>query len=346
MDLTLTPSNVKQSSASSTIIKLGTAGEDITAGMPVYIRPSDSMICRATARTLETSKACGIAVDSASNRQKIRYVIKDNSFSHGLTGDYDPVTSSYAIPTGTVLFLSKSLPGGGVVPTQGSLVSFGEDAFTTVLGITSEPGKARIQFGTVFQMGYEYSQGNFSAPVNIGPPILSEYSPTYGDTVFCSNGFWMNSPTSYTYQWKMDGVNISGQTGNTYTILQADGGGLLSCDVIAINAFGSSSTINTEAEDLITVATYRISDPVATCDGINAPGGPALATNIITTTNGVVGGYPVPTVTGYLWSAVLGTNGLSAYEVTAFDAGNTHCKVSWTNALGNLDLDSNNMDMN
>ena len=38
-------------------------------------------------------------------------------------------------------------------------------------------------------------------------------------TLSCTTGTWTESPTSYAYQWKKDGVNISGATSNTLTLV-------------------------------------------------------------------------------------------------------------------------------
>lgn len=46
---------------------------------------------------------------------------------------------------------------------------------------------------------------------------------------------------SYTYQWKRDGVNISGATAKNYTRTAADAGTVLTCDVTATNASGSDT---------------------------------------------------------------------------------------------------------
>jgi hypothetical protein len=46
---------------------------------------------------------------------------------------------------------------------------------------------------------------------------------------------------SYAYQWKRGGVNISGATANTYTLVTADLGAMITATVTATNAAGSAS---------------------------------------------------------------------------------------------------------
>ena len=78
------------------------------------------------------------------------------------------------------------------------------------------------------------------APVNTGLPVISG-TPAPGQTLSASNGTWANTPTSYAYQWKRDGVAISGATGSTYAVQSADSGTTLTVTVTASNAGGSAS---------------------------------------------------------------------------------------------------------
>lgn len=64
---------------------------------------------------------------------------------------------------------------------------------------------------------------------------------TVGSTLSCSTGTWTNTPSSYAYQWKRDGVSISAATSSTYLLVSADNGTMISCTVTATNANGSGS---------------------------------------------------------------------------------------------------------
>lgn len=79
------------------------------------------------------------------------------------------------------------------------------------------------------------------APVNTVAPAITGNN-IVGQILSCSTGTWTNSP-SFTYQWKRNGVNISGATNNTYTLVQADAGNAanISCTVTATNTVGSAS---------------------------------------------------------------------------------------------------------
>jgi len=79
-------------------------------------------------------------------------------------------------------------------------------------------------------------------PTNLIPPIVSGNN-VVGSVLTSTTGSWTNSPSSYTYQWVRDGVDIPGETNSTYTSIAADSyyDVTIWCDVIAVNAFGSSA---------------------------------------------------------------------------------------------------------
>lgn len=84
------------------------------------------------------------------------------------------------------------------------------------------------------------------APANTVAPVISG-TTTVGSTLTCSQGTWANSPTGFTYQWQQNGVNISGQTANTYVVASGDLGTTIGCVVTATNSFGSRSATATIA---------------------------------------------------------------------------------------------------
>lgn len=81
-------------------------------------------------------------------------------------------------------------------------------------------------------------------PVNITAPLLSGTFEV-GEIVSCSTGSWSGTkPIIYAYQWKLDGVDIVGETASTYTIVLADDTKVLTCLVTATNAKGSKSQLS------------------------------------------------------------------------------------------------------
>lgn len=82
-------------------------------------------------------------------------------------------------------------------------------------------------------------------PVNTALPVISG-TVQLGATLTVSDGTWTESPTSYAYQWKRDGVAIGGATSSTYVIVAADAETNISCTVTASNADGDTSATSAE----------------------------------------------------------------------------------------------------
>lgn len=78
-----------------------------------------------------------------------------------------------------------------------------------------------------------------TAPVNVDAPAISQPGPL---TLFCTLGNWTGAPTSRTYQWKRDGVNVGTNSPNL-TITVADYGHVYTCVQTATNAAGTSPPI-------------------------------------------------------------------------------------------------------
>ena len=80
-----------------------------------------------------------------------------------------------------------------------------------------------------------------ATPLDSVPPAI-QGAATVGKALACSTGIWASvSPITYSYQWLRDGAAISGATGSSYVVANADLLHLLSCTVTADNAAGSAS---------------------------------------------------------------------------------------------------------
>lgn len=64
-----------------------------------------------------------------------------------------------------------------------------------------------------------------------------------GQVLGYSGDAWTNEPTSFLSQWQRDGVDISGATGTTYTLVGADEGAMIRHKLIAVNDDGSSEPV-------------------------------------------------------------------------------------------------------
>lgn len=82
-----------------------------------------------------------------------------------------------------------------------------------------------------------------AAPVNTVAPVISGVI-LLGQTLATTDGTWTGSPTTYSYQWKKDGVDISGATSSTYSIVSGDMSHSITCTVTASNGLPASATSN------------------------------------------------------------------------------------------------------
>lgn len=104
--------------------------------------------------------------------------------------------------------------------------------------------------------------GSLAAPSNLTLPVISG-TPNVGQTLSTTDGTWAGSPTSYTYQWKRNGVAIGGATSNTYTLVQADSGATITVTVTATNAAGSTAATSAgvAVTTLVAFDYYRRGEP-------------------------------------------------------------------------------------
>jgi hypothetical protein len=72
-------------------------------------------------------------------------------------------------------------------------------------------------------------------------PVVTAVSPppTVGGLLTASNGTWTGAPT-YVRQWKRNATNV-GTGATSYTLVVADVGAMMSCDVTATNAGGTAT---------------------------------------------------------------------------------------------------------
>ena len=80
---------------------------------------------------------------------------------------------------------------------------------------------------------------NFSGRAVIAAPVITSAGTiggaVIGSTATLSGVAYDGSPATLSYQWKLDGVNISGATAADYSPIEADDGGSLTCTITATN---------------------------------------------------------------------------------------------------------------
>jgi hypothetical protein len=99
------------------------------------------------------------------------------------------------------------------------------------------------------------SEGGPSAGVLAPPPPANSAVPTLsgtasvGETLSCGEGAWENSPTSYEYQWLRGGAPIAGAAISQYTLVAADAGEAIQCQVTAASTQGVTGAVS--AQDVV-----------------------------------------------------------------------------------------------
>jgi hypothetical protein len=169
-------------------------------------------------------------------------------------------------------------------------------------------------------------------PVNVLPPSISG-SPQPGQTLTCSTGTWLNSPTSYSYTWQSDLSNITGATSSTYTVQNSDVSHSITCSVVASNASGSSLVPAVSAP--VVVGLPAAGAPVMTSPPTISPTSPQVGQTLTCSTGTWLNS---PTSYAYTWqrnatNIVGATN--STYTVTNSDVNQLiTCTVVASNASG------------
>lgn len=136
------------------------------------------------------------------------------------------------------------------------------------------PGDPEVLFNRgTYDTYNDYDTGVFVSPAvnKIAPPVNTVLpavtgSAITGQTLTCSQGTWVNSPSGYAYQWKRNGVAISGQTATTKLLVMADEGQAITCTVTATNADGSTSATSNTVTPSATFSPLAISGLAAWWD--------------------------------------------------------------------------------
>ena len=87
-----------------------------------------------------------------------------------------------------------------------------------------------------------------NVPINVVAPAISG-TALVGNTLTSTTGTWTSDTgvIGYLYQWTRDGVNISGATNSTYTLVNADLNKSIICKVAATDTDGTSAYVNSNS---------------------------------------------------------------------------------------------------
>jgi subtilase family serine protease len=80
-----------------------------------------------------------------------------------------------------------------------------------------------------------------AAPVNTAKPVISDTTPTEGQTLTTTNGGWDNGPTNFSYLWQCSGGCTNAATGSSYVVAHGDVGKTIQVTVTAHNTAGDGT---------------------------------------------------------------------------------------------------------
>jgi hypothetical protein len=130
--------------------------------------------------------------------------------------------------------------------------------------------------------------GNSALPAITGLAIA-------GATLTATNGNWTNSPTSFAKQWRRNGGDIAGATGDTYVLVTADVGTSISVSVTASNLTGAGlPAVSVSTTTIIPAAIGTAPFSTASPFFANTV---AFVGDAMTLTPGIYIGSPTPTIT-------------------------------------------------
>jgi len=233
-------------------------------------------------------------------------------------------------------YTATSNPGGriGILNQAGS-------GTITVTGLTAGTAytftvTATNSVGTSAASGASNSITTYSVPVNTVAPVVSG-TATAGQVLTSTTGTWTGTPTpTYAYRWQRAGVDISGATGSTYTLVSDDTGSAIRCVVTASNSAGRASA-NSNATSSVAAAV-----PVNTVAPVVS--GTATVGQTLTTTTGTWTGTPTPTY-AYRWQRAgvdISDATNSTYTLVGADLGSAvRCVVTASNSAGSASANSN-----
>jgi uncharacterized protein YfiM (DUF2279 family) len=160
--------------------------------------------------------------------------------------------------------------------------------------------------------------------MNIALPSTSG-DAVVGSGLTVSTGAWTNSPTGFSYQWRLGANNIPGATTGAYV---ATAVGTVTCVVTATNGSGSTSAVSPPV-------TITAADAAPTNTARPAISGMPVVGNVLTCSTGTWTNSP----TGYAYEWLRGGAPIpgataATYQTIAADVGAISCRVTAINATG------------
>lgn len=177
-----------------------------------------------------------------------------------------------------------------------------------------------------------------AAPANTSAPAITGTARVGQTLSTTSNGVWTGNPApTFAHQWRRDGVDISGATGTTYTLVLADLAASIDVEVTATNSEGSATANSNDIGPIEAALAAPVNTVLPVISGTTTVG------QTLTCSEGTWTGNPTPTYS-YQWFddavAISGATS-STYLLTASETGGTiTCRVTATNSEGSTNATS------
>lgn len=142
--------------------------------------------------------------------------------------------------------------------------------FTIVCAVVSQvkimpAGSVRSLTRSV-TIGVTTQAPNAQAPTNSSLPLITG-TPSIGQKLTASTGSWTNTPISYAYTWKRNGIAIPSAVSPTYTVTTNDSATSIAVTVVASNLAGSGEATSNSVTILGTTTTDGLWSNPATWGG-------------------------------------------------------------------------------
>jgi hypothetical protein len=173
-------------------------------------------------------------------------------------------------------------------------------------------------------------------PVNSVLPAITG-DAYQGETLSVSDGTWSNTPDAYSYQWRRDGVAISGATEDEYELVLADAGAVITCTVKATNLGVSAVATSAGTDPVLGDPTFSVQPSITGTaqEGETLTGVPGTHTGTSATYRWLEDEVAIGGETGLTLELAAGQVGAEiTFEVTAInDAGSTVATSAPTEAV-------------
>lgn len=182
------------------------------------------------------------------------------------------------------------------------------------------------------------------APASITDPEVTSANadPTkaaVGDVLTCDPGLWSANNPTYTYAWQRDGMPLAGQSASTYTVVNADKGAEITCEVYATEGLASSPPVPSASSVEINAGPSALVAPAAT--STRTPSNGATVGDVVTCAPGQ---WSHQGSFSYVWkrdgNAINGATATTYTVVVADLATNLTCSVTLTTADDTATADS------